>query len=278
MYQRILAAVNEFTNSEAAARYAIALARSCGASLSLVYVASEKVDREAFGRAEKALERLFVEAGGQDVDVSSFTERGDPFEKIRDIVRKNRIDIVFAATRKEDVEKRFFLRTLGRKFMVSLPCAVSIVRVVRLGKIGPRNILVPIRGHMSRIEERAYFVSKLAEVFGSKVTLFHLIEPITRYFHGEVSLSPSQREERVPKDMARFAQCLHIYKIHHEEKTRYGKSAREITIEAAHRRNDLIVMGASERSILRSFISGNPVETVLRETPCDLIILRPKRS
>lgn len=278
MYERILAAVNEFTNSEVAARYAMALARSCGASLSLVYVVGEKVDREVFRRAEKALERLFVEAGEQDVDVSSFTERGDPFEKIRDIVRKSRTDIVFAASRKEDMEKRFFLRTLGRKFMISLPCAVAIVRVVRMGKIGPKNILVPIRGRMSRIEERAYFVSKLAEAFGSKVTLFHLMEPITRYFHGEISLSPSQREKQVPKDMERFAECLRVSNIHYEKKTRYGKSAREITIEAAHRRNDLIVMGGSERNILRSFISGNPVETVLRETPCDLIILRPKRS
>jgi hypothetical protein len=34
-------------------------------------------------------------------------------------------------------------------------------------------------------------------------------------------------------------------------------------------------MGASERSLLRSIISDNPVENVLRETPCNLIILRP---
>jgi nucleotide-binding universal stress UspA family protein len=35
-------------------------------------------------------------------------------------------------------------------------------------------------------------------------------------------------------------------------------------------------MGASERSLLSSFIRGNPVENVLRETTCDLIILRPR--
>jgi nucleotide-binding universal stress UspA family protein len=34
-------------------------------------------------------------------------------------------------------------------------------------------------------------------------------------------------------------------------------------------------MGASERSLLKSIIRGNPVEEVLRETPCNLIILRP---
>jgi nucleotide-binding universal stress UspA family protein len=35
------------------------------------------------------------------------------------------------------------------------------------------------------------------------------------------------------------------------------------------------VMGASERGLVRSMIGGNPVEAVLRETPCNLMILKP---
>jgi len=37
-------------------------------------------------------------------------------------------------------------------------------------------------------------------------------------------------------------------------------------------------MGASERSLLSSILKGNPVEEVLRETPCDLIILKPRHE
>ncbi|MEW6054190.1 MAG: hypothetical protein AB1552_10465 [Nitrospirota bacterium] len=37
-------------------------------------------------------------------------------------------------------------------------------------------------------------------------------------------------------------------------------------------------MGASERSLLGGIVRGNPVEEVLRETPCNLIILGPKRD
>lgn len=276
MYKKILAAVNEFTNSEIAARYAIALAKSCHAKLTLVFVAEDKLNRDAFKHAESALERLFIEAEGHDIQVESITERGGPFKKISDIVKKNRIDIVFAATRREDIEKRFFMKTLAREFMVKLPCSVAMVRVVRMGRTYPKNILVPLRGHMTRLEERACFVARLASVFHASVTLFHLSNPITSFFHGEIHLKPAQREEHIPKDIEQFTECLHRYEIHHEKKTGYGAISRSITIEAAHKRNDLIIMGASERSLLRSIISGNPVEEVLRETPSNFIILRPR--
>ncbi len=275
MYKKILAAVNEFTNSEIAARYAIALAKFCGSSLSLVFVADEKIGRELFRHAEAALERLFFEARSLDVEVESITEKGDPLEKITDLVVKNGVDIVFAATRREDVERRYFLKTVARELVMKLPCAAAIVRVVRMGKSYPRNILVPLRGHMTGLEDRACFVANLAMAFHASVTLFHLTSPITDFFHGETLLNPAQREKRLPKDIDQFTDCLNKYDIRHEKKTGQGSVSRSITIEAAHRRNDLIVMGASERSLLRSITSGNPVEDVLRETPCNLIIFRP---
>jgi nucleotide-binding universal stress UspA family protein len=277
MYKKILAAINEYTNSEIAARYAIALAQSSRAKLFLVFVAEEKKGKDLFARAQAALERLFIEAQKQDIEVESITESGNPLKKIADIVRRDSIDIVFAATRHEYREKRYFVRTLSREFMVTLPCSVALVRVVRLSKGYPKNILVPLRGQLTSLDERACFVAKLAEVFHSSVTLFHLHKPIPSFFHGETLLKSSEREEHVPKDIEQFTDCLHKYKVSYEKKSGYGVVSREITIEAAHKRNDLIVMGASERSILKSIVRGNPVEEVLRETPCNLIILRPGR-
>lgn len=276
MYKKVLAAVNEFTNSEIAARYAISLAKSCQAALSLIFVAEAKVHGEVYRRAEAALGRLFIEAEKQDIEVESITESGDPFRNIRDVVKRNQIDIVFTAARREDIQKRYFLKTLARELMMKLPCSVAMVRVVRMGSFIPKNILVPVRGHITHIEERSCFAAKLAEAFGSTVTLFHLAEPLTSYFHGEIHLPSSGREERIPKDMEKFTECLRRYEIYHEKRTRYGSIAREITIEAAHKRNDLILMGASERGLVRSIAGGNPVETVLRETPCNLIIFRPR--
>lgn len=276
MYRKILAGVNEFTNSETAARYAIALAKSCKASLSLVHITDERAGKEAFMHAESALERLFLEAERHDVEVESVTERGNPREKIMKIVREKQIDIVFIATRREDVEKRFFVKSLARECIINLPCSVAVVRAVRMGKTFPKDILVPLRGHITHREERACFVAHLAHAFGASVNIFHLHTPITSFFHGDVQLKPALREKHIPADIEEFAGCLKKYGIIHEKKTTYGIVSRSITIEAAHRRNDLIIMGASERSLLGGIVRGNPVEEVLRETPCNLIILGPK--
>ena len=71
---------------------------------------------------------------------------------------------------------------------------------------------------------------------------------------------------------------LEEHKIEHEGLLLPGRTARNITIEAFAKRHDLIVMGASERSLWATLLKGNPVEEVLREAPCDLIILKPRHE
>jgi nucleotide-binding universal stress UspA family protein len=278
MYRRIIAAVNEFTNSEIAARYAISLAQSCRAQLSLIFVADDKTMKtDSFSRAESALKRLFLQAENQGIEAESVIESGDPLQKILEFVRKNEIDIAFTATRRQNVMKRFFVKSLSSDLMRRLPCSAAMVRAVRMGKAHPKDILVPLRGSVTHIEERAYFVAKLSQVFDAAVTVFHSSIPISNFLHGEVLQRPSEREQRIPEDVKNFIIHLNRYPIPHEKRTSHGAVARSITIEAARRRHDLIIMGASERSLFRSILGGNPVEAVLRETPCNLIILRPGR-
>ncbi len=276
MYEKILAAVNEFTNSELAARYALALSQSCNAKLFLVFVVQEGIDKNTFRRAELALERLFIDAENRGIEVKSITEKGEPVKNIYNIVRKEHIDLVFTATRREDVSKRFFAKTVARELILKMPCSVAMVRIVRMGRIHPVNILVPLKGIMRDIEERAFFVGKLASGFNSKVTIFHCPEPLTDFFHGKIYLSPAMREKHIPGDIETFTEYLSRHMIINEKRTSYGTISKAITIEAAHKRNDLIIMGASERSLIKSLISGNPVEEVLKETPCDLIVLKAR--
>lgn len=278
MYRKILAAVNEFTNSEHAARYAVALARSCGASLSFVFVAEDKIDKLTFRRAESALERLFIEAEENGVDVQSMIETGDPLEKITEIVKREDIDIVFAATRREDIERRFYAGTIARSLSLKLPCSVALVRVVHMGRAHPKNILVPLKARIDCIKERVYFTAKMAEGFHSRVFVFHVTAPITKFFHGEMHLTPAQWEKKVPEDIADFIRQINKYRIESEGRLAPGHTSRSITVESAAKRHDLIIMGASKRSLLKSIIRGNPVEDVLRKTVCDLIIFNPRHE
>lgn len=278
MYRKILTAVNEHLNSEITARYAMNLARVSEAKLYLCFIAEKGLSAITLDRAEESIKRIFIESREMDINVETITETGDPVRKISEIVRHEGVDIVFASTRREDVEKRFYAGTVARRLSVSLPCSVALIRVVHIGRIHPREILVPLKARINHVEERAYFTAKIAQAFGSKVFLFHAPEPISKFFHGEIHFTSLEWEKKLPKDISHFMEHLRRYKIIHTGRSVPGSTGKTITIEAFSKRHDLLIMGASERSLLSSILKGNPVEEVLRNTPCDLIILRPKHE
>ncbi len=277
MYKKILTAVNEHLNSEVTARYATNLARTCEAKLYLCFIAEKGQSTASIERAEEAIKRIFIEAEKVDIKVEAITETGDPAKKVGEIVRHEDIDVVFASTRREDIERRFYAGTTARRLSINLPCSVALVRVAHAGRIHPREILVPLKARIDHVEERAYFTAKIAQAFDSKVSLFHAPESISKFFHGELHLTPLEWEEKLPKDISHFMEHLRRYKIAHTGKSIPGKIGKTIAIEAFSKRHDLIIMGASERSLLSSILRGNPVEEVLRDTPCDLIILKPRQ-
>jgi nucleotide-binding universal stress UspA family protein len=275
MYRKILAAVNEHLNSEVAARYSMELARVTGSKLYICHVAEKGAPIKSLQLAEEAAKRLFHRAREMDVEAESIFDSGNPVRRIGDIVTSEGIDIVFVATRREDVERRFYSGTVARKLCVVLPCSVALVRVVHLGRLHPRKILVPLKARIYHISEHSYFTAMMATAFDSCVYLFHTTRPITKFFHGELHLSPLELEYGQPKDLARFSECLEKYNVVHEKRLVSGTAGNNIAVEAAAKRFDLVIMGASERGLLHSLLKGNPVEDVLRETPCDLIILKP---
>jgi nucleotide-binding universal stress UspA family protein len=279
MYNKILAAINEHFNSEVAARHALHLSKACGAKFYTCFIAEKAATRASFDKAEAAMKRLFILAEKIGVSVESITETGDPVAEIRKIAAHESIDLVFASTRREDMERRFFTGTVARSLSLKLPCSVALVRVVHTGKIHPSNVLVPVKMRIARIKEWAYFTSKMATAFNARVHVFHVTKPITRFLHGEIHLTPVEWEKRIPSDIADFLDRLKKNGVAFESRLTPGVIGRSITIEAAVRRHDLIIMGASERSLFSSlFTRRNPVENVLRETPCNLIVLKPRHE
>lgn len=276
MYRKVLTAVNEHLNSEITAKYAVNLAQACGAKLYICFVAGKDQTDNEINSAGEAVKRIFIEAKKAGVDAEAITETGETCRKIGDIVRREQVDIVFLATRREDIEKRFYTGTTARRLSISLPCSVALVRIAHVGKIRPKEILVPLKARIGHIEERVYFTARIAQSFDSNVLLFHSPDPVTKFFQGEVHLTPLEWEEKLPRDISDFMERMRRFDIAYAGRAVPGKAGRVITIEAFARRHDLIIMGASERSLLSRILRGNPVEEVLRNTPCDLIILKPR--
>ena len=278
MYKKILAAVNEHLNSEVSARYALNLAKAINAKLYFCFVAGKDMPKHNRRAAEDAVKRLHKESMDLNVQAENIAARGDPIEEIGTIVQHESIGLVFASTRREDIERRFYAGTTARGLSLKLPCSVALVRIVHSGRVHPRKILVPLKARIDHVPERAAFVTQMARAFRSKVFVFHAPKPITKFFHGEIYLTQPEWEERMSRDISHFMDYLKKHDIEHEGKLLPGSTARNITVEAFAKRHDLIIMGASRRNLLASLLKGNPVEIVLRETPCDLIILTPRHE
>jgi hypothetical protein len=88
----------------------------------------------------------------------------------------------------------------------------------------------------------------MARAFDARLSLFHAPRPLGRFFHGEVHLTPLEWETRLPGDIVRFITDLDRQGISHVKKLTPGAAGLTITIEAAAKRHDLIIMGTSERA------------------------------
>ena len=239
MYKKILTAINEHLNSEVTAKYALNLARITESKLYICFVAEKGQPATSIERAEEAAKRIFIEAEQAGLSAEVITETGDPVRKIGEIVKKEEIDIVFASTRREDIQRRFYSGTVARSLSLNLPCSVAIVRVVHTGRIHPKEILVPLKERIGNIEERVYFTAKIAQSFESEVFLFHAPEHISKFFHGVIDLTPLEWEEKTPKDISDFMRHLNRYEIAHSGKYVPGGIGRTINIEAFSKRHDL---------------------------------------
>jgi nucleotide-binding universal stress UspA family protein len=156
--------------------------------------------------------------------------------------------------------------------MTVLHCSFIIVRVVHLGLLAhPRQILVPVLGGAFDHAERAYLVSQLAAHFHAKLIVFHALEQVRR--RGQ-AVPHEAGTKRVVPFLERLREAGTVPEIRIVSGPLVGEA---IMQEAARHRHDLIIMGASQRSLFSTWRRGNPVEDVMRRTPCDLFVCRARR-
>jgi nucleotide-binding universal stress UspA family protein len=269
MYGSILTAVDGSLNAHAAARYAIALAQACGATLYVAGVITPEMTGQDEGSLAQSAGALVAESEGTRVPAHLLIERGDVVKTLEGLARTHRIDMVMTASRREDAEHRYFMRTVPQRLMRVLTASLIVVRVVHLGVLAhPRAILVPVLGGPRDHAERTYLVARLARHFRASVIVFHALEAIPRSGGPGAREAGARRVEAVAEELLQAGVEVHFRVV---TGPLVGES---IMQEAARHRHDLIVMGASQRSLLTKWRRGNPVEDVMRRTPCDLFVCR----
>ena len=270
MYHRVLSAIDGSLNAFAAGRYAVAVAQACGATLYVAGVITRKMTGREEGALAESAARLVAEGEKRGVRSHILIERGEAARTLHVLAKENKADVVLAASRHEDAEHRYFVRTVPQRLTGLLPMSLIVVRVANLGVLAhPREILVPVTRNLpDGSAERAYLVSRLAKHYGARLVVLHALEGSRQEGRAALHEAGARRVqafvERLDRESAQPQLRIVADPL----------VGRAIMREAARHRHDLIIMGASRRTLFARWRRGNPVEEVMRQAPCDLFVCR----
>lgn len=275
---KILAAVDGSFHAIIAARYSFVLAKGFNATLFVATVIPKNMGKAGQKEAEQGIEKILQEGRAMELDIEGIIMEGDVVAAIDDFAKNNNLDMVVASTRKPHKDKRFFLESITSRLMAKLPCSVIGIKITNPGRsIRPEKILMPVIGDGYKDKERADIAEAFSKIFDSKITVFH----VTELKDSHIKKLDRQEKERLSsseeKRISSLSDALRKRGINFSEKIAVGSSAREeIIYEASHNKYDLIIAGATTRNIIKRIVSGNPVEEILRDTPCDVMLVHFK--
>lgn len=262
-YRRIFSVVTEHTASTVIARYAISLAAAGKAELVLYAAHDEGSDETILLQTDRHLDHLFTIAFELDIHVTRITEVGNINKLLPIRVQAEQADLVFYPLTPYERYGANLQRHTVHNLLRTIRSDLSIMRVVHMAKPHPRHILMPLGKPVRGGDRRLMFITELAKSFHSQVTLFHL--------------STERDAKGMPDDITRFRKQLEQQHVTVLERSGRGEIGKSINLEAITRHNDLIVLGASERGVLRRIFFGNPAGDVMHQPPCNAILFRAAR-
>jgi len=258
-YRSIVAVINEHSGSTVTARYAIALAASCKARLILYAAHAEGTSEAILHHTEQHLDHLFATSLDQGIPVTRITEVGLITRLLPKRVLVEEADLVFYPLLPDERYGATLQQHTVHHLLRSIKADLAILRIMHMGKPHPRHILVPLSGITSDPDQRVAFLAALGKCFHAQVTLFH---------------RSTSHQQRLPEDFITMRTALLHHHLHVLERSANGPIARAIALEAISHHHDLIVVGASERTILKRLFFGNPSGDLMHRPPCNVILFR----
>jgi len=187
--------------------------------------------------------------------------------------------LLICGTRVKPRRQAFLAGSIAEQLLRMHQCPVLALRVVQPGLLGlPHRLLLPLAGHLDRFTRfwpilqrlapqlhRLYFlrtvpVSDLAQPYQSPARQNQLLLESENY----LDQICAELKERI---------CAPSFAI--DRRVLISSDwAHQVLIEASRLKTQMLLLGASERSLAHRIFHSQKLEQVLRETPCDVGIYR----
>lgn len=300
-WRSILAVVSDpFAREQPAAEKAAAIAKRCGARLTLVNAfmipqpvtdasLGSDVDVLAVAKRERR-ERMLAFAAKwrrQGLTVKALVEWDHPaHEAIVRFVLREQPDLLVAHSQRHGRLARWVLANTDWELMRHCPCPMWFVRDAKL-PAKPRVVVAVdprhARAKPARLDDRLIETAlSLTRQLGGSVELVHAYHPPMASSSGmlaepfRVPLSAKTGGEQVQRARHEVARLASRHDISPSRCSVIGgEPAQVLPAWVKKRATDVLVMGAVSRSVLMRPVIGSTAERIIDRVGCDLLVVKP---
>jgi nucleotide-binding universal stress UspA family protein len=265
-------------NGDWVSRYAIRLAAASGAGLlRVVHVPDGSIGREDLS---SRLARMEEEATshGVSLDVAIGSPSRDVLTALHRLLPRGPDHLAVCGTRVRARRRRFLTGTISERLLDQHRLPVVAIRVVQPGLLGnPRSFLIPLSGSRAGIAA-AWRFFRLFLHDAETVSLLRVMHPRAFPLAGLFGRSERMLREAgwalLREVMAELPKQLQRHDFHLDGRVIVSPDwPHEIVVQANALHARLLLLGASGRTLLRRRLA-DPLERILRRTPCDVAICR----
>jgi nucleotide-binding universal stress UspA family protein len=156
----------------------------------------------------------------------------------------------------------------------------GVARDARKRTLDVRHMLVPV-DFSENAEAAVQCAADLAQKFGAKLHLFHVMEPasfVNDLQNVPFTLSNKQLEATATTDLEALATRFIDPSVQVSWAVKHGKGYQEIVKTAKQLKSDMIVISTHGYTGLKHTIMGSTAERVVRHAPCPVLVLRAEAN
>jgi nucleotide-binding universal stress UspA family protein len=290
-FGRILCPIGLTPDSDGALRYAIALANSYDAKLSVLHCVNNN-------EAAISLDRCHIEETLRDcikshirrptpatLESEIIITEGDPQVAITREAANRRIDLIVMRSRRRPYAAAL-LGSTAESVCRTAPCPVLVTHQreqewvgMTTNEVGLQRVLVAY-DFSSDSELALSYALSLAQEYQAELHIIHVLPPRARPNSPEIAFLPFGVETSFDETVRRLSLAVPgeaplWCKI--KQAVREGQPYRETLAYAEEQNIDLICMGASGTGFGMRALFGSNADRVLRQAPCPVLIARPLR-
>lgn len=260
------------------ARYAVRFAAGeADRRLLLLHVRDGRIETSV---AEARFARLAKECAEQAVicHAELLAEGKTVHRTLRQAIPPDPNALLVCGTRVKPRRQALLSGSVAEQLLRMHECPVLALRVVQPGLLGvPQQLLLPLAGHQAGFARLWPIFRRLAPQL-RRVNFLYTV-PVSTL---AVAHQSSDRQSGLRQIGERYLDRISRELAEHiaepsfatDRRVVVGDWAHQVLIEASRLKAQMLLLGASERSLAHRVFHGQALERILRETPCDIGLYR----